>query len=241
MGHCDLGVIALGGEPHTRRCCCTRRRTKTTPRSRPTGDGSPTNPTNPAEPKSTCVRSRTWRRRGTGLDGRRHASALVAHGARAVLLRGAGHDHGGLRASRGPRVWARPSRWSKGRIRRPSTARALRRLGRWAAVPAPQRGAAADGQKRPAPETSCRPQLVEELKRLVPIEVTMSSQFQEPAVWRVRRSSALIGAAAWAKCIAARDTKLDRDVAIKVLPEAFAARSRADRAVSARSERRSRH
>ena len=37
------------------------------------------------------------------------------------------------------------------------------------------------------------------------------------------RSSPPSGPAGWAKCIGARDTRLDRDVAIKILPDAFAA------------------
>ena len=40
--------------------------------------------------------------------------------------------------------------------------------------------------------------------------------------------------AAWARCIARTDTKLDRDVAIKVLPAAFARRPGAPRALRAR-------
>ena len=42
--------------------------------------------------------------------------------------------------------------------------------------------------------------------------------------------------AAWARSIRARDTKLDRDVAIKVLPEAFAHDRRSARALPARGQ-----
>ena len=45
---------------------------------------------------------------------------------------------------------------------------------------------------------------------------------QAPASARTR-SSPPSGPAGWAKVYRARDTRLDRDVAIKILPEAFAA------------------
>ena len=50
------------------------------------------------------------------------------------------------------------------------------------------------------------------------------------------KSSPSSAKAAWARCIARRDTKLDREVAIKILPDAFAARCRAPGALRARSQ-----
>ena len=137
--------------------------------SRPTGNGSRTSPTNPADRKCRCVHSRTWGRAATGLDGRRHASAVVAHGRElfyyvapdtimAVSVRLGGTSR-----------WERLSRSSKGR-----TAPTLN--GRHYDV-------SADGQRflilkdapPPNEQNSVAPEIhvvvnwVEELKRLVPV------------------------------------------------------------------------
>ncbi len=95
------------GQTATRRCFCTRRRTKPTPRFRPTGVGSRTSPTNPGEKKSTCVRSRTWRRALHQVSTGGGTRPLWSRDGRELFyLVAPGHDHGGPRASRrGHRFW----------------------------------------------------------------------------------------------------------------------------------------